>query len=420
MAKIQPFHLRQGFGRDEFNELLVKAFEMGVSDISAQSNGAIIFHLHGEHIPVTTRPILHHEMQQLAITLYQSDNALSLLSGGRDLDPRYEFNYGRGVKLGFRVNITKCRVNGENDGIAITLRALPQSPKTLAELKRPSSLADAMFQKQGLVIVVGATGSGKSTLLAGAIREILELGRDHKILTYEKPIEYTYDTVERDPSNIIFQHEIGRDLMSFEAGVRNALRRAPTEILVGEARDQETIDATIEATLTGHTTYTTVHAETVGGAISRMVQSYEYQAHSSISEKLVSALRLIVVQRLVRNVAGNGRVAINEWLVFGKEEKRMLNGVKSDSLAPTVDAMVMERGTSMAHHAAFECSRGNISIENAAASSGVSISEIERLIGVVNPLNFETREERDARLNVSRIADVSRKADNLPPQKIVE
>lgn len=398
MAEIQPFHLPQGFGRDEFNELLVKAFEMGVSDISVQSNGAIIFHLHGAHIPVTARPILHHEMRQLATTLYQADNANSLLASGRDLDPRYEFNYGRGVKLGFRVNITKCRVNGENDGIAITLRALPQKPKSLAELKRPASLADAMFQKQGLIIVVGATGSGKSTLLAGVIREILESGRDHKILTYEKPIEYTYDTVERNQSNIIFQHEIGRDLMSFELGVRNALRRAPTEILVGESRDRETIDATIEATLTGHATYTTVHAETVGGAISRMVQSYEYQAHSSISEKLISALRLIVVQRLAQNIKRDGRVALNEWLVFGKEEKRALSAVRSDSLAATVDAMVMERGTSMAHHAALEFSRGSLALDVASGASGVSPSEIERLVKLVNPLNFETREERDARL----------------------
>lgn len=399
MAEMNQFQLRPGFGKEEFDDLLKFAFESGVSDISIQTNSPVMFHLHGSLIPVTTRTVQHYEMKSLAVTLYYGmDNALSLLAGGKDLDPRYEFNTGRGQKLGFRVNITQCRVNGEGQGIAVTMRALPQKPRSLTELKRPAPLADAMFQSQGLVIVVGATGSGKSTLLAGAIRETLETGDDHKIMTYERPIEYTYDAVTCRPSNIIRQHEIGVHLETFSAGVRNALRCAPTEILVGESRDQETIDATIEATLTGHATYTTVHAETVGGAISRMVQSYDYQAHSSISEKLISATRLIVVQRLAKNIKGDGRVALNEWMVFGKSEKRALSSVKSDSLAATVDAMVLERGTSMAHHAAFEYGRGTISLEVAANASGVMPSDIERMVKECNPLNFETREERAARM----------------------
>lgn len=399
VAEFERLTLRQGFGKEEFDAMLLNASSIGASDISIQSGGPVIFHLRGAHIRATERPILHYEAEWLATLLYyRADNTLSLLSGGRDLDARYGFNVGRGAELGFRVNITKCRVNNVIDGIAITLRILPQKPMSLTELKRPAALADAMFQKQGLIIVVGATGSGKSTLLAGAVREILEEQDDHKILTYERPIEYTYDQVEGRPSNIIFQHEIGHHLKSFPEGVRNALRRAPTDILVGEARDQETIDATIVATLTGHATYTTVHAETVGGAISRMVQSFEYAAQSSISEKLISALRLIVVQRLASNAAGNGRVALNEWMVFGKEEKRKLSTIKADGLASAIESMVLQRGLSMAHHAAYEYTRGGITLDVAATSSGVSPSDIERLVKEVDRKNFETREERAERL----------------------
>lgn len=373
--------LRQGFGREEFNQMLVDAAASGVSDISIQTGGQAIFHLHGEHIPVTDRPILHYEMSALVTMIYGGDNAISMLAGGRDLDPRYEFTVSRGKKLGFRVNITQCRTNGNDNGYAITLRALPSKPRTLSELKRPAEISSALFQDQGLIVVAGATGSGKSTLLAGAISHTLEHDRDNKILTYERPIEYTYELVPSHPSNIIFQHEIGVHLKSFSDGVRNALRRAPTAILVGESRDQETIDATIEATLTGHTTYTTVHAETVGGVVSRMIQAFPYEAHSSIAEKLLASLRLIVVQRLARNATGDGRVALNEWLPLGKDEKRALAACRADQLAAAVDAMVLERKTSMAHHAAFEYGRGNLTLEAASAASGVAPAQIELLAG---------------------------------------
>lgn len=396
------FSLRQGFGKEEFDDLLIKASDLGVSDISIQSNGPVIFHRFGALVPATRRALQHFEVAQLVGTLYKSDNAIAILASGRDLDPRYEFQVSRGARLGFRVNLTQCRCKNTPDGYAITMRALPQNPPLLDELGRPALIADAMFPEQGLVIVVGATGSGKTTLLAGAQREKLEFGRNEKILTYECPIEFTYDKVDVHYSNLILQHEIGSHLMTFADGVRNALRRAPTAILVGESRDRETISATIEATLTGHATYTTVHAETVGGAMSRMVQSFDYAAHSSITEKLISASRLIVVQRLVRRSDGSGRVAINEWMTLGKEEKRILAGVMPDKIAAHIDGLIYEQGTSMAHHAAFEVSRGSIAIEAAAAAAGVSVSEIESLIGKLNPVIYETRQSRAVRLGETK------------------
>lgn len=395
---MEMIELRQGFIKEEFNEMLHVAYKAGVSDISIQTNSPIIFHLYGSHIPVTKRNLLHNEVGSLCSLLYGGDNAIAMLAGGRDLDPRYEFLVERGKKIGFRVNITQCRVNGEQNGYAVTMRSLPQKPRLLEELKRPAEISESMFQKQGLVLVVGATGSGKSTLLAGGIRELLEIHRDHKILTYEKPIEYTYDTVEKHESNLIYQHEMGQHLKEFPDGVRNALRRAPTVILIGESRDKETIEATIEATLTGHATYTTVHAETVGGALSRMIQSFEHSAHGSISEKLISILRLVVVQRLCKNKTGDGRVALNEWLPLGKAEKKILSKVKPEDLSPFLDNMVYERGTSMAHHAAYEYSRGNITIEAASGASGVSPNDIEKLTKEINPLLFETRTEKRERM----------------------
>ncbi|MCL0184671.1 Flp pilus assembly complex ATPase component TadA, partial [Klebsiella pneumoniae] len=88
------------------------------------------------------------------------------------------------------------------------------------------------------------------------------------------PIEYVYDAI-KSPRSLISQSEIPRHLPSFERGVRNALRRKPNVILVGEARDRETISAAIEAAQTGHLVYTTTHTTGVAATIQRMVASFD-------------------------------------------------------------------------------------------------------------------------------------------------
>src|SRR5207253_9859737 len=113
-----------------------------------------------------------------------------------------------------------------------------------------------------------------STLLASIIRHIAENPESHrKILTYESPIEFVYDSVET-VSAIVSQSEIPRHLPDFASGVRNALRRKPRLILVGEARDAETISAVIDAALTGHPVYTTLHSNGVADAVRRMISTF--------------------------------------------------------------------------------------------------------------------------------------------------
>ena len=102
------------------------------------------------------------------------------------------------------------------------------------------------------------------------IKELAEQPDSHrKILTYEAPIEFVYDALDT-PTAIVSQSEIPRHLPTFAAGVRNALRRKPRLILVGEARDTETISAVLEAALTGHPVYTTLHSNGVAETIRRL------------------------------------------------------------------------------------------------------------------------------------------------------
>jgi len=163
----------------------------------------------------------------------------------------------------------------------------------------------------GLVLIVGGTGTGKSTLLASMMDEMLRRRPCH-LLTYESPIEF----VLRSQSGLVAQTEIPRDLASYADAVPNALRRAPDTIMVSETRDGETMRALSQFAQTGHGVYTTLHTDSVAGALPRAIEMFGPAERALIFAKLVDVLRGIVHQRLVPRVGG-GRVAIREYLAFG-------------------------------------------------------------------------------------------------------
>src|SRR5262249_17386620 len=159
-----------------------------------------------------------------------------------DVDTHYEFRPTRTTRFRFRVNGTGCQVEG-HPGIQLTLRTIPTSPPNLSDLHLPPAMLNALAPPDAVVYVTGATGPAKSTLLAAIIKEIAQDPNSHrKILTYEAPIEFVFDAIEK-PTAVVSQSEIPRHLPNFAAGVRNALRRKPRLILVGESRDTETISA---------------------------------------------------------------------------------------------------------------------------------------------------------------------------------
>lgn len=137
----------------------------------------------------------------------------------------------------------------------------------------------------GMLLVTGPTGSGKTTTLYAAITEI-HSGRD-KIITIEDPVEYRLPRVLQIPVN-------EKKGLTFARGLRSILRHDPDKIMVGEIRDDDTAQIAVQAALTGHLVFTTVHANTVFDVLGRFLHM-GVDAHS-----LAAALNGIVAQRLVR------------------------------------------------------------------------------------------------------------------------
>ena len=334
---------------DRFTEDLVDAFllwcvKQNSSDVTIQTDRPAYNEIHGSLYPGTFRNIDAADMAIFLSKIYGAE-AQARLASGRDLDVSYEIRPDRYTRIRFRVNITAILSKGR-DSAQITMRVLPSEPPTFKDLGIEDEIVKNWAPRQGLVVITGPTGSGKSTLLAAGNRYLLERPEGcGKMLTYEAPIEYTYDTVQ-SPRSLVSQSEIPKHLPDFAHGVRNALRRKPEIILVGEARDRETINAAIEASQTGHAVYTTTHTTGVAATVQRMLSSYDMSEREERAIALMETLRLIVTQALVPRVGG-GRCGVREWMIFPDDVREKLMDMDFTQWPNEIQRMTNQYGQTM-------------------------------------------------------------------------
>lgn len=304
---------------EDFRALLMSAVLSGASDVTFQPDQAPRAEIHGVLYRIMRRPLAPSDIDTILTETYGGANARSEINGQKVLDYSYELNLEGGSRQRFRVNATGI-FGRDGQGVEITMRALPSQTPTLEKVQINEEEVAAMTPKDGIVIIAGATGSGKSTSMAAVTRYHLEESvHPVKIVDVQAPIEYTFRDVtarlDGSPS-IIGQSEVGRHITSFAAGVHSALRRKPNVINVGEARDLETISASIEAAMTGHLVYTTTHAHCVSVTIRRLLSAFPASERDSRAYDLILALRFVMVQNLVEREDRTGRVPVREYLRF--------------------------------------------------------------------------------------------------------
>ena len=205
----------------------------------------------------------------------------------------------------FRTNIYQQRGT-----LAFAFRAIPYEVKTLRELNLPPVLEQIALKPRGLCLVTGITGSGKSTALAAMINHI-NRHRRVNVITIEDPIEFLH----RDAMANISQREVGSDTLSFGSALRHVLRQDPDVILIGEIRDQETLDTALKAADTGHLVFSTLHTTDATQSVSRILSFFPPHQQQEIRSLLSTALAAIVCLRLVPRADGRGRVPGAEVLI---------------------------------------------------------------------------------------------------------
>ena len=249
-------------------------------------------------LPTPITALTPFQTEIFALQLLHNDRrALHLLleQGSTDI------SYAVGDRARFRVNIfSGC------GAYAIVMRRLATRIPTVEELRLPLILNDMGMEKNGLVLITGATGNGKSSTLAAVLRKVNQLRAVH-VVTLEDPVEFVHHH-EKATFN---QRELGTDFDTFENGLRAALRQAPKIILVGEMRDRPTIEIALHAAETGHLVLSTLHTIDAGQTVNRIVGMFEQAEQQLIRNRLATMLRWVVGQRLLPKIGG-GRLAALE------------------------------------------------------------------------------------------------------------
>jgi twitching motility protein PilU len=191
----------------------------------------------------------------------------------------------------------------------LVVRVIAAEIPTLDKLGLPAVLKDLMMNKNGLIIMVGATGSGKSTSMAAMLDHRNEHSYGH-IITLEDPIEY----VHVHKNCVVMQREVGVDTKTWEAGLHNALRQAPDVIVFGEIRSAEIMNYGLEFSRTGNLALATLHANNANQAIDRILGFFPIETRPKLMQDISVNLRAILSQRLVKTVDG-GRCAVFEILL---------------------------------------------------------------------------------------------------------
>jgi twitching motility protein PilT len=307
----------------EIDDLLAAMLESheNVSDLNVTVDRPMQVESSGELVGVPFDPVIDtltpFQTEIFALNLINSDRRLSdylVRQGSCDT------SYFLPGKARFRVNIFSQRGN-----ISIVLRKLETKIPTIEELKLPDAFKKMPAEKNGLILVTGATGSGKTTSLAALLNEINSTKSVH-IVTLEDPVEY----VHPNRKATFNQRELGLDYDSFANGLRAALRQAPKIILVGEMRDRETAELALKASETGHLVLSTLHTVNAGQAINRIVGMFDQEEEKQIRQRLADTVRWVVGQRLVPKVGG-GRWAVHDILANTIRSNELIINGEQDS-----------------------------------------------------------------------------------------
>jgi len=274
--------------------------DKGGSDLHLKVDSAPLYRVNGELT-------LDESVEPLSAS--DTEGALKeLLSDEDKLD---EFAHEHEVDFSFEIpQVARFRINAflQRGVISMACRAIPHHISTIEELALPPVVRELAEEERGIVLLTGTTGSGKSTTLAAMIDHMNRTMNKH-IVTIEDPIEF----VHKDVRSVINQREVGMDTASFKRALRRVLRQDPDVILVGEMRDEETVQTALSAAETGHLVLSTIHTVDATESINRMLDFFPPHQHGQARSMIAGTVKGVISQRLVPGADG-GRVAVCEIL----------------------------------------------------------------------------------------------------------
>ncbi|MFH2000656.1 MAG: PilT/PilU family type 4a pilus ATPase [Planctomycetota bacterium] len=292
----------------DINQLIADLKKKGASDLHLEPGQVPAARIQGDLIPQGNKTL-------------DPKSTVALARGIMSDQEQKQFTECHVVDFSRVINHVQCRINimRTQRGIGLAIRLLSSFQPTIERLNLHPSLAELVKNQRGLVLICGPTGCGKSSTMAALIHEINTTARRH-IVTIESPIEYPIPPRQ----SFIRQREVGRDTPSFERALIDALRQDPDVIMVGEMRDRETMQLTLNAAETGQLVLSTLHSSSAGEAVQRMVSAFPAEIQGSVCAQLADCLIGVVAQRLRFRDAFGIRVPVCEVMAASHSVRALI------------------------------------------------------------------------------------------------
>lgn len=290
------------------HQLLKAAVKQGASDLHIVAGSPPILRVEGRVVRVKSGDLTADQTRQICYSIL-TDSQKSRFETTKELD----FSFGIKAMARFRGNLFFQR--GAVSGV---FRRIPLEIPDIDLLGLPKIISDLVNFPSGLVLVTGPTGSGKTTTIAALIDKINKERRGH-IITLEDPIEY----VHPHKSCIVNQREVGIDTVSYRAALKHVLRQDPDVCMMGELRDLETIEASLNICETGHLVFATLHTNSAISTITRIVNVFPSDQQDRVRTQLSLTLNAIISQRLIPGIKGGMSVA-NEILIMNPSIRNLI------------------------------------------------------------------------------------------------
>lgn len=295
--------------------ILSEAIESKASDVHVTPDKEVDFTINGDIVHQRQYAIPDGEVMDDLVHAILTNLEYSEYAHEHDYDFSYEIRIGPYAKRRFRGNVG--RSFGED---FLVFRVISDSIPGMQSLGINDELINWAELPSGLWMICGPTGTGKSTTLASVVRHI-QLTQPKKIVTIEKPIEYTYPN---DGKALIVQREVGIDTNSFENGLTAAMRENPDIILIGEVRNNEEVSELLRAAESGHLAISTMHTNSVATTINRIQSLFSGDERGRILSTLADTLRGLGNQVLLKGPSGE-RFACRELLTFNSTTRNLVS-----------------------------------------------------------------------------------------------
>jgi len=302
-------------------DLFKIAIEKGASDLHLVVGNPPFLRIDGELMDIEgKKPMEKKELETMVLAVLKPDEK------DKFLDYK-ELDFGMALdNYRFRVNIFY-----ERDSVGLVARVITDKMPTLEEIEMPQIVYNLLDLKHGLILMTGPTGCGKSTTLAAMVNYINKTRRAN-IITFEDPIEYEF----KSDKSVIVQRQLGRDMMSFNNGLKHALRQDPDVIMVGEMRDLETIATAITLAETGHLVLATLHTYNAAQTVDRIIDIFPSHQQNQIRMQVASTLAGVISQRLLHKKDG-GRIAAREVMINNPAVSNLIRENKIAQLKTVIE-----------------------------------------------------------------------------------